>query len=72
MLTVLGKLKDTQHIILNDETNVFDRTVDWSPKKNEEWLRRAVERGDSFLLLGKASGYYATELRQLVELLTDG
>jgi len=68
MITVLGKLSDTQRYIGLDGYNVLPFTPDWTPDKNREWLDAALARGDQFLLVSQDwSGQFAEELKYLME-----
>jgi len=71
MITVLGKLEDTEAFVGVSGYNVLQaNTSDWTLEFNADWLREAVHRKDSFLLVStRATGQYANELRQLVNLL---
>ncbi len=70
MITVLGKLSDTQPYLGRQGYNVMPRRADYSPALNAQWLSEAVDRGDLFLLVSPyANGLYLTELHQLIDLL---
>jgi hypothetical protein len=70
MITVLGKLADTQKYLGKTGYNVLAKCADWSPSVNERWLRQAVARGDQFLLVSiDCSGQYRKELELLLNLL---
>ncbi len=70
MITVLGKLCDTKKYLGRIGYNVLAQTKGWTPLQNLEWLKEAVARGDSFLIVSTtASGFFADELLELVRLL---
>ena len=72
MITVLGKLADTQKYIGLDGYNVLPMLPDWTPEKNRAWLHAAIQRGDDFLIIGRdISGEFAKEICYLLHRLTD-
>lgn len=73
MITVLGKLKDTQRYAGQAGYNVLPFSLDWTPEKNRRWLQSAIERGDDFLIISTdVSGQFAEELQYLAEHNTRG
>ena len=73
MITVLGKLADTQKYIGLDGYNVLSFTPDWTPDKNYKWLDAAIARGDQFLIVSSEwSGWFAEELKYLMKRKLEG
>ncbi len=71
MITVLGKLTDTQEYVGRAGYNVLYESSTWTIESNRTWLIEAVHRGDLFLLVSvEGTGQYANELQQLISLLT--
>ena len=46
MLTVLGKLRDTERYLGLPGYNVLANIQHWTPEINQRWLMEAVARGD--------------------------
>jgi hypothetical protein len=70
MITVLGKLSDTDAYANTSSYNVMAECLDWTPQKNFIWLKDAVLRGDEILLVSRnIHGYYGRELLSLLYLL---
>jgi len=73
MITVLGKLADTQRYIGLDGYNVLPFMPDWAPDKNWKWLDAAIARGDQFLIVSPEwSGQFAKELKYLMKRKFEG
>lgn len=67
VITVIGKLKDTAPYRGLPGYNVFPECEGWTPERNRIWIDRAIERGDSFLIV--SNDYRGEFLNELVYLL---
>jgi len=73
MITVLGKLADTEKYIGKSGYSVYAKCPDWTPTKNFYWLVDAVARGDDFLIVSRdATGQFRQELQDLLDILELG
>lgn len=71
MITVIGKLADTDQYVGREGFNVLARRADWSPELNQKFIDDAIQRGDHLLFASwSASGQYREELLQIVRRLT--
>ena len=71
MITVIGKLQDTDQYFGRDGFNVLARHPDWSPELNQQFIDEAIQRGDHLLFASwNATGQYREELLQIVRRLT--
>ncbi len=69
MITVIGKLQDTQRYSDLIGYNVMSILIpDWTPELNRAWLDAAIERGDQFLIVSNDySGEFRNELIYLLQ-----
>lgn len=71
MITVIGKLADTQQYIGREGYNVLDKINDWTPELNQQFIDEAISRGDALLFVSwQVTGQYREELVQLLKRLT--
>ncbi len=70
LITVLGKLDDTQKYIGRAGFNVLGYCEDWTPEMNQRFIDEAINRGDELLFVSyETSGQYRNELIQIIERL---
>lgn len=70
MITVVGKLQDTQQYVGKRGFNVLAKRDDWTLEKNQKFIRDAMNRGDDILFCSwTASGQYREELIQMLKML---
>lgn len=70
MITVIGKLPNTEQYIDREGFNVLARRDDWTPAMNRDFIRQAIERGDHLLFVSwQATGQYREELIQILDSL---
>lgn len=70
MITVIGKLKDTEQYVGIDGFNVLSRSSDWTPELNKQFIDEAIQRGDHLLFASwNSSGRYREELLQIISII---
>ena len=71
MITVIGKLKDTQQYIGREGFCVLANRSDWSEEMQAEFIETAMSEGHGLLFVSwQADGQYRTELVQILAHLT--
>jgi hypothetical protein len=72
MITVIGKLKDTQQYIGRDGFCVLANRPDWSEQMQAEFIETAMREGHALLFASwQADGQYRNELAQILARLLD-
>lgn len=71
MITVIGKLKDTQSYIGREGFCVLANRQDWSEEMQAEFIKTAMNNGHALLFVSwQVDGQYRNELVQILAHLT--